>query len=58
VDEFLVYLAPVLLGAGRGLADIGPLAALAEGARLEFTDVSRIGADLRVIARPPGRGEF
>jgi diaminohydroxyphosphoribosylaminopyrimidine deaminase/5-amino-6-(5-phosphoribosylamino)uracil reductase len=58
VDEFLVYLAPVLLGAGRGLADIGPLAALAEGARLEFTDVSRIGGDLRVIARPPGRGEF
>src|SRR6185295_18083231 len=28
VDELLVYQAPLLLGAGRGMADLGPLAEL------------------------------
>lgn len=54
VDEFLLYLAPKLLGAGRGMADIGPLADLAEAVALEFTDVQRIGPDLRVLARVQG----
>ena len=58
VDELLVYLAPKLLGAGRGMANIGPLSSLAEGQALEFTDVQRIGPDLRVLARPTGRGDF
>lgn len=58
VDELLVYLAPKLLGAGRGMANIGPLSSLAEGQTLEFTDVQRVGPDLRVLARPAGRGDF
>jgi diaminohydroxyphosphoribosylaminopyrimidine deaminase/5-amino-6-(5-phosphoribosylamino)uracil reductase len=58
VDELLVYLAPKLLGAGLGMAHIGPLESLAEAQTLEFTDVQRIGPDLRVLARPPGRGNF
>ncbi|WP_428422546.1 bifunctional diaminohydroxyphosphoribosylaminopyrimidine deaminase/5-amino-6-(5-phosphoribosylamino)uracil reductase RibD [Methylibium sp.] len=58
VDEFLVYLAPLMLGAGREMARFGPLTALAEGLALEFVSVDRVGTDLRVIARPPGRANF
>jgi diaminohydroxyphosphoribosylaminopyrimidine deaminase/5-amino-6-(5-phosphoribosylamino)uracil reductase len=52
VDEFLVYVAPKLIGEGRGLAAIGPLAALADAVELRFTEVAMIGPDLRVLARP------
>ena len=58
VDEFLVYVAPMLLGPGQGMVNIGPLQALAEGVALEFGSVDRVGADLRVLARPPGRADF
>lgn len=58
VDELLVYLAPKLLGAGLGMANIGPLQSLAEAQALEFTDVQHVGPDLRVLARPPGRDDF
>ncbi len=58
VDEFLVYLAPLMLGAGREMARFGPLTALTEGLALEFVSVERVGADLRLIARPPGRADF
>ncbi len=58
VDEFVVYLAPKLLGAGRGMLAIGPLAGLDDAVRLEFRDVERIGADLRIVARIPGRDSF
>jgi diaminohydroxyphosphoribosylaminopyrimidine deaminase/5-amino-6-(5-phosphoribosylamino)uracil reductase len=52
VDEFLVYVAPKLIGEGRGLAAIGPLAALDQAVTLRFTDVTLIGSDLRILARP------
>jgi diaminohydroxyphosphoribosylaminopyrimidine deaminase/5-amino-6-(5-phosphoribosylamino)uracil reductase len=58
VDELLVYLAPKLLGIGREMAAFGPLSTLAEALEFEFTQVDRIGADLRVLARPPGRAHF
>ncbi|MBX9836640.1 MAG: bifunctional diaminohydroxyphosphoribosylaminopyrimidine deaminase/5-amino-6-(5-phosphoribosylamino)uracil reductase RibD [Burkholderiaceae bacterium] len=58
VDELLVYLAPKLLGAGLGMANIGPLSSLAEAQTLEFTGVQRVGPDLRVLAQPTGRGDF
>jgi diaminohydroxyphosphoribosylaminopyrimidine deaminase/5-amino-6-(5-phosphoribosylamino)uracil reductase len=58
VDELLVYLAPKLLGIGREMAAFGPLQSLAEAMQFEFTDVERIGADLRILARPPGRAAF
>jgi diaminohydroxyphosphoribosylaminopyrimidine deaminase/5-amino-6-(5-phosphoribosylamino)uracil reductase len=58
VDELLVYLAPKLLGIGREMAAFGPLSTLAEALQFEFTQVDRIGADLRVLARPPGRADF
>jgi diaminohydroxyphosphoribosylaminopyrimidine deaminase/5-amino-6-(5-phosphoribosylamino)uracil reductase len=52
VDEFLVYMAPKLLGIGRELAAFGPLDALSDGLELHYTSVTTIGRDLRILARP------
>jgi diaminohydroxyphosphoribosylaminopyrimidine deaminase/5-amino-6-(5-phosphoribosylamino)uracil reductase len=52
VDEFLVYIAPKLLGSGRELAAFGPLERLADGIELHFLSVVSVGTDLRVVARP------
>lgn len=58
VDELLVYQAPKLLGLGQGLASFGPLEDLAEALALRFVGIERLGDDLRLIARPPGREHF
>jgi len=58
VDEFLVYLAPRLLGPGQGMVNIGPLASLGDAVALEFGEIERVGADLRLLARVPGRDRF
>lgn len=60
VDELLVYLAPRLLGSGRGMAALGPFSALDEALPFSFafTQLERIGDDLRLLARPPGRAGF
>ena len=58
VDEFLVYLAPKLIGAGRGMAEFGPLAALSEATPLSFESTTLVGPDLRIVARIPGRDQF
>ena len=52
VDEFLIYMAPKLLGVGRELAAFGPLEALNDSLALRFESVTTIGDDLRLIARP------
>ena len=52
VDELLVYLAPKLLGAGPGLAAIGPFARLEEGPALAIHSCRRIGSDVRLVVRP------
>jgi len=52
VDEFLVYMAPKLLGTGRELAAFGPLQRLTDALELRFVSVTPIGADLRLVARP------
>ncbi|WP_298830898.1 bifunctional diaminohydroxyphosphoribosylaminopyrimidine deaminase/5-amino-6-(5-phosphoribosylamino)uracil reductase RibD [uncultured Piscinibacter sp.] len=58
VDEFLVYMAPRLLGTGRDLAAFGPLDRLEDALDLRWVSVERIGGDLRLIARPAGREDF
>jgi diaminohydroxyphosphoribosylaminopyrimidine deaminase / 5-amino-6-(5-phosphoribosylamino)uracil reductase len=51
VDEFLVYLAPSLLGdTAQGMASLA-MASLEERVPLEFRSADRIGADLRILAR-------
>jgi diaminohydroxyphosphoribosylaminopyrimidine deaminase/5-amino-6-(5-phosphoribosylamino)uracil reductase len=52
VDELLIYLAPKLLGSGRGMAEIGLLADLAGAISLDFGAIARVGPDVRILARP------
>jgi diaminohydroxyphosphoribosylaminopyrimidine deaminase/5-amino-6-(5-phosphoribosylamino)uracil reductase len=58
VDEFLVYLAPKLLGPGQGMLALPELQLLANALPLEFMSAERIGPDLRLLARVQGRGNF
>jgi diaminohydroxyphosphoribosylaminopyrimidine deaminase/5-amino-6-(5-phosphoribosylamino)uracil reductase len=52
VDEWLVYVAPALIGdVARGIAERrSPLTELADRTQLTFTDVAQLGPDLRVRA--------
>lgn len=53
VDELVLYYAPQILGdRARGMFAIAPPASLAERVELAIDDVRRIGADLRILARP------
>lgn len=58
VDEYLIYLAPKLIGPGRPLADLPALADLTGAVDLGFHDVQLVGRDLRVLARPAGGSRF
>jgi diaminohydroxyphosphoribosylaminopyrimidine deaminase/5-amino-6-(5-phosphoribosylamino)uracil reductase len=58
VDEFLVYLAPKLLGQGADMASFGPLTALSQAVALEFKSTQMLGQDLRILARVQGRDLF
>ena len=51
-DEILVYLAPTLIGGPRtALTDLG-VGTIGEQHRLTVTDVTRLGDDIRIVARP------
>ena len=52
VDEFLIYMAPKLLGLGRELAAFGPLEHLQDSLQLRFVSITPFGPDLRIVARP------
>ncbi|WP_233253834.1 bifunctional diaminohydroxyphosphoribosylaminopyrimidine deaminase/5-amino-6-(5-phosphoribosylamino)uracil reductase RibD [Limnohabitans sp. 2KL-1] len=51
VDEFLLYIAPQLLGPGQGMANLPALTALGGAVKLGFHAVDRIGPDLRLLLR-------
>jgi diaminohydroxyphosphoribosylaminopyrimidine deaminase/5-amino-6-(5-phosphoribosylamino)uracil reductase len=53
-DELLVYLAPALLGDGRGLASLGPLQDLDRAWRGRIVEVGTVGDDLRLRVRVEG----
>jgi len=52
VDELLIYIAPVLLGAGQSMAALPLLEKIDDTTPWAFTHHSLVGADLRVLARP------
>lgn len=54
VDELLVYMAPLLLGRGRGMADMPVVAALEAAERFEFIEAVQVGTDMRLRLRHPG----
>ena len=58
VDEFLVYLAPKLIGQGRDMASFGPLIDLSQAVPLTFVSSEALGPDLRIIARVVGHELF
>jgi diaminohydroxyphosphoribosylaminopyrimidine deaminase/5-amino-6-(5-phosphoribosylamino)uracil reductase len=51
VDEFLVYLAPQLLGPGQGMANLPALTTLSGAVQLAFHAVDSVGPDLRLLLR-------
>lgn len=53
VDELLIYLAPMLLGEGMGMAQLPTLTKLDSVQRFEFTELKQLGADVRLRARLP-----
>lgn len=58
VDEFVVYLAPKLIGQGAGIASFGPITELSQAVTLDFRSTDRLGPDLRIVARVSGRDRF
>ena len=52
VDELLLYFAPTLLGSGREMFPLPELTDLAGRRDLKIVDLRRIGADIRILARP------
>ena len=51
VDEWLMYLAPLMLGAGRGMAALGPYTNLDAVPRWVWHEATRVGPDSRLRAR-------
>jgi diaminohydroxyphosphoribosylaminopyrimidine deaminase/5-amino-6-(5-phosphoribosylamino)uracil reductase len=52
VDELLIYIAPVLLGAGQPMAALPLLEKIDDATSWAFNNPKLVGADLRVLARP------
>lgn len=55
IDEYLLYLAPRLLGPGRPLLELPAWTALDQTLGLRFTGITPVGPDLRLLARPERR---
>jgi diaminohydroxyphosphoribosylaminopyrimidine deaminase/5-amino-6-(5-phosphoribosylamino)uracil reductase len=51
IDEMLIYLAPMLLGVGRGLFDLAAPTTLEGAPRMRLHALDRIGDDVRILAR-------
>jgi diaminohydroxyphosphoribosylaminopyrimidine deaminase/5-amino-6-(5-phosphoribosylamino)uracil reductase len=51
VDELLVYLAPSLIGSGRGMFDLPALTDLSGKRSLDIRELRRVGEDIRILAR-------
>ena len=53
-DEYLVYLAPVVIGGSKtATTDVG-VGTMADLGRLRITSVERLGEDILIVARPVG----
>jgi diaminohydroxyphosphoribosylaminopyrimidine deaminase/5-amino-6-(5-phosphoribosylamino)uracil reductase len=52
VDELLIYQAPMLVGEGRPLASLSPLAGLGDARRWRLVEAVSIGQDQRLRLRP------
>jgi diaminohydroxyphosphoribosylaminopyrimidine deaminase/5-amino-6-(5-phosphoribosylamino)uracil reductase len=50
VDELLLYLAPIMLGQGLHMTNLGPFTEISQALQLDVQNVTAIGDDLRLIA--------
>jgi diaminohydroxyphosphoribosylaminopyrimidine deaminase/5-amino-6-(5-phosphoribosylamino)uracil reductase len=58
IDEFIFYIAPVLMGdSARGLFHLPQLQRMADKIQLRIEDIRAVGEDWRIIARPMPVGE-
>lgn len=53
VDEMLIYMAPLMLGQGRGMAQIPLISTLDAAERFEFIGAEQVGTDMRLRLRHP-----
>ncbi|MSQ57323.1 MAG: bifunctional diaminohydroxyphosphoribosylaminopyrimidine deaminase/5-amino-6-(5-phosphoribosylamino)uracil reductase RibD [Limnohabitans sp.] len=51
VQELLIYMAPVLVGSGAGMAQLGVLEQLTQAQAFHFTESIHLGSDLRIRAQ-------
>jgi diaminohydroxyphosphoribosylaminopyrimidine deaminase/5-amino-6-(5-phosphoribosylamino)uracil reductase len=58
VDELLLYLAPKLLGPGRGLIDLPELASLDAAQTMQLVETTSVGPDLRLRLQPVAGTDF
>ena len=56
VDRVVAYLAPTILGAGSAALVDGAVTTLTQAHRLRFDDITSIGPDVRITARPVREG--
>jgi diaminohydroxyphosphoribosylaminopyrimidine deaminase/5-amino-6-(5-phosphoribosylamino)uracil reductase len=55
VDEFVIYLAPKLLGGDKMAIGSIDVPSIDKAKELEFVEVKTLGDDIQIIARPKGR---
>jgi diaminohydroxyphosphoribosylaminopyrimidine deaminase/5-amino-6-(5-phosphoribosylamino)uracil reductase len=56
IDEVVAYLAPTLLGAGPSAMGDAGIGTLEEAVTLDVDTVTRIGPDIKIVARPVWAG--
>jgi diaminohydroxyphosphoribosylaminopyrimidine deaminase/5-amino-6-(5-phosphoribosylamino)uracil reductase len=52
IDEVIAYIAPTLLGAGAAALGDAGIASLPEAVTLDVDTVTRLGPDIKIVARP------
>jgi diaminohydroxyphosphoribosylaminopyrimidine deaminase / 5-amino-6-(5-phosphoribosylamino)uracil reductase len=55
VDEFVIYLAPKLLGGDKLAIGSIDVPSIQDAKDLEFAEISSLGSDIQIIAKPAGR---
>ena len=55
VDEFVIYLAPKLLGGDKLAISSIDVPSIQDAKELEFLEINTLGADIQIIAKPVGR---
>ncbi|MDQ2959255.1 MAG: bifunctional diaminohydroxyphosphoribosylaminopyrimidine deaminase/5-amino-6-(5-phosphoribosylamino)uracil reductase RibD [Actinomycetota bacterium] len=54
IDEVVAYLAPKFLGGGPSVLEDAGITTMSEAVSLDVLDVSRMGEDIKIVARPLG----